>query len=56
MGTEVQNEKATTSLRVFARVAARLAHREAKATDECPGIGLERPGASPIRSSFPTSL
>jgi hypothetical protein len=36
--------------------AVRLAHREAKVTDEGPGIGLERPGASPLLSSFPTSL
>ena len=52
MGTEVQNKKATTSLRVCSLGLLRDWHREARVRDEGPGIWLARPGASPSLSSF----
>jgi hypothetical protein len=52
MGTEVQNEKATTSLRVCSLGLLRDWRREARVRDEGPGIWLERPGASPLFSSL----
>src|SRR5215208_5939573 len=52
MGTEVQNEKATTSLRVCSLGLLRDWRREARVRHEGPGIWLERPGASPLFSSL----
>ncbi len=46
MGAEVQNEKAHASLRVCSLVLLRDWHREAKVTDEGPGVWLAPRGLS----------